>query len=109
MSCAQPSRSKRKLDFYNFLNFKLQNTSRSGKFTKIPSGRQLLGRQGACRPSTWRQGACRPSTWRQGARCKITTGKIRKLGGRGTCRQLIGRQGACRQVLGRQAPQAPYK
>src|SRR5438105_11845730 len=55
--------------FFKILNCK--NTSRFENFAKIPPCRQLLGRQGACRPSTWRQGA----------KCKNTTGKFESRAG----------------------------
>src|SRR6266498_388030 len=70
-----------------FKNLNCKNISRFENFAKIAPCRQVLGRQGTCRPSSWRQGAF----------CK-------NPGGAGTCRQLLGRQAPCRQLLGRQAP-----
>src|SRR6266542_2329503 len=40
-----------------FKNLNCKNTSRFENFAKIAPCRQLLGRQGTCRPSSWRQGA----------------------------------------------------
>src|SRR6266498_1506161 len=75
--------------FFKILNCK--NTSRFENFAKIPPCRQLLGRQGACRPSTWRQGS----------KCKIATGKFESRAGAGTCRPSTWRQAPCRQLIGR--------